>query len=66
MVAFGTAIIWMRGEAMHFEILAEDRSGKTLSVSQVTIDTWFSFGKPSQGGEIMDLNITTGINRHEC
>ena len=28
MAAFGTAIIWMRGEPMHFEILVEDMSGK--------------------------------------
>ena len=26
--ASGTAIIWMRGEPMHFEILVEDTSGK--------------------------------------
>ncbi|MDQ1351093.1 MAG: hypothetical protein QG657_1395 [Acidobacteriota bacterium] len=25
---FGTAITWMRGESMHFEILVEDQSGK--------------------------------------
>ncbi len=28
MVASGMAIIWMRGEPMHFEILVEDASGK--------------------------------------
>ncbi len=28
MAASGTAIIWMRGEPMHFEILVEDASGK--------------------------------------
>ena len=28
LVASGTAIIWMRGEPMHFEILVEDASGK--------------------------------------
>ena len=28
MVASGIAIIWMRGESMHFEILVEDASGK--------------------------------------
>lgn len=27
-VDFGTAITWMRGNRMHFEILVEDRSGK--------------------------------------
>jgi hypothetical protein len=27
-VAFGTVIIWTRGEWVHFEILVEDRSGK--------------------------------------
>lgn len=27
-MAFGTAIIWMRGEKVHFEILVEDQSGK--------------------------------------
>ena len=27
-MVFGTAIIWMRGEVMHFEILIEDQSGK--------------------------------------
>ena len=29
MVDFGTAIIWIKGRAMHFEILIEDISGKT-------------------------------------
>lgn len=28
LVAFGTAITWMRGEPMHYEILVEDASGK--------------------------------------
>ncbi len=28
MAGFGTAITWMRGEPMHFEILVEDQSGK--------------------------------------
>lgn len=28
-VGSGTAIIWMRGDKMHFEILVEDQSGKT-------------------------------------
>ena len=28
LVASGTAITWMRGEQMHFEILVEDASGK--------------------------------------
>lgn len=28
MADFGTAIIWMQGETMHFEILVEDQSGK--------------------------------------
>ena len=27
---YGTAIIWIRGEGMHFEILVEDQSGKTM------------------------------------
>ncbi len=28
LAAFGTVIIWMRGEPMHFEVLVEDASGK--------------------------------------
>jgi len=28
LAVFGTVIIWMRGEPMHFEILVEDQSGK--------------------------------------
>jgi len=28
LAAFGTAIIWMRGKQMHFEVLVEDASGK--------------------------------------
>ncbi len=30
MADFGTVIIWMRGEPMHFEILVEDASGKIV------------------------------------
>jgi hypothetical protein len=34
-VGFGTAIIWIKGKSMHFEILIEDISGKTALESLI-------------------------------